>query len=295
VRSEKRYNVLSGFDFRVLDDPDFQEDSVREEIIAPILRGLGYSSAQPYKIIRSKKLMHPFVSIGSATKKIYLIPDYLLEVDGRYAWTFEAKAPTEEILNTRHVEQAYSYAIHSEIRVPYFALCNGREFILYHISKPQPIVHFHILALPSYWDNLISLLGPRNVLDYDFSLKKDFGLHLKRLGFDEFASLIFPDVPIMFIGKIADDHYTFGSGLKVDGGDSYVVTFDFNSEVIEQLHGKIPARAFQILREPLANAIKRVTFADVVYRITVDRRVGEKLAENEDEIFLPLWINRIIE
>lgn len=295
MRSEKRYNVLSGFDFRVLDDPDFQEDSVREEIIAPILRGLGYGSAQPYKIIRSKKLLHPFVSIGSATKKINLIPDYLLEVDGRFAWTLEAKAPTEEILNTKHVEQAYSYAIHSEIRVPYFALCNGREFVLYHISRPQPIIHFHMLALPSYWDNLISLLGPNNVLDYDFSLKKDFGLHLKRLGFDEFASLIFPDVPIMFIGKIADDQYTFGSGLKIDDGDSYVVTFDFNSEVMEQLHGKIPDRAFQILREPLANAIKQVTFADAVYRITVDCRVVDKLAENEDEIFLPLWINRIIE
>ncbi len=233
MRSEKRHNILRGFDFSLLDDPDFQEDSVREEIIVPILKGLGYGPAKPYRIIRSKKLLHPFVSIGSATKPIYLVPDYLLEVDGRFAWTLEAKAPMEEILNTKHVEQAYSYAIHSEIRVPYFALCNGREFVLYHISRPQPILHFDIRVLPNCWDNLTKLLGPKNVLDYDFSLKKDFGLHLKRLGFDEFASLIFPDVPIAFIGQISDDQYSFGSGLKVDDGDSYVVTFDFNSEVME--------------------------------------------------------------
>jgi hypothetical protein len=295
VKSEKRHNILSGFDFGVLEDPDFQEDSVREEIILPILNGLGYGPGKPYRVIRSKKLVHPFVSIGSATKKIYLIPDYLLEVDGKFAWTLEAKAPTEKILNTKHVEQAYSYAIHSEIRVPYFALCNGREFVLYHINRPQPIIHFNMLEISSYWDNLGSLLGPRTVLDYDFGLKKDFGLHLKRMGFDEFTSLIFPDVPIAFIGKIEDDHYTFGSGLKVEDSDSYVVTFDFNSEVMAQLHGKIPDKAFQILREPLADAMKQVTFVDTIYRVTVDCRVGGKLAENEDEIFLPLWITRILE
>jgi hypothetical protein len=295
VRPEKRHNILSEFDFRLLDDPEFQEDSVREEIIVPILKRLGYRSAKPYRIIRSKKLLHPFVSIGSATKRIYLVPDYLLEVDGRFAWALEAKAPTEKILNTKHVEQAYSYAIHSEIRVPYFALCNGREFVLYHISRPCPIVHFDMQMLPSVWDNLIKLLGPNNVLDYDFTLSKDFGLHLKRLGFYEFDSLIFPDVPIEFIGKLADDQYTFSSGLKYNDGESYVVSFDFNSEVMEQLYGKIPNEAFQILREPLADRAKQLIFTDAIYRVTVDCRVGDKLAENEDEIFLPLWINRILE
>jgi hypothetical protein len=236
VRSEKSYNPLSGFDFSLLEDPYFQEDSVREEIIVPILKGLGYGPDKPHKIIRSKKLLHPFVSIGSATKKIYLVPDYLFEVNGRLAWMLEAKAPSEAILNTKHVEQAYSYAIHSEIRVSYFSLCNGREFVLYHVSKPQPIIHFDMRALPSYWDNLSKLLGPNEVLDYDFSLKKDFGLHLKRLGFGEFSNLIFPNVPIAFIGKIGNDQFTFGSGLNFGEGESYAVTFDFNSEVMKHLH-----------------------------------------------------------
>lgn len=295
MKPERRYNVLNHFDFNLLDDPDFQEDPVREEIIVPILKGLGYGPAKPYKIIRSKKLLHPFVSIGSATKSIYLIPDYLLEVNDRFAWILEAKAPKEDILNTKHVEQAYSYAIHSEIRVPYFALCNGKEFVLYHVSKPKPLIYFDMLMLPSYWDNLVKLLGPRDVLNCDLSLSKDFGLHLKRLGFHEFSNLIFPDVPIAFIGHIGHDHYTFGSGLKVDGGDSYVVTYDFNSEVMQQLRSKIPEKAFQILSQPFGDEIRQVNFADVVYRVTIDCRVGDKLEENEDEIFLPLRINRILE
>jgi len=154
VKFVRRTTVLGAFDFRTLHDPEFREDSVREEIIAPILRGLGYSASPPNKIIRSRKLVHPFVSIGSATKRIALIPDYLLEVDGKLAWTLEAKAPDEEILNTKHVEQADSYAINSEIRVQYFALCNGRQFVLYHISKARPVLDFDLRLLGNYWDNL---------------------------------------------------------------------------------------------------------------------------------------------
>jgi hypothetical protein len=295
VKVERRNSVLKHFDFNLLGDPDFQEDSVREEIIVPILKGLGYGPTKPHKIIRSKKLLHPFVSIGSATKNIYLVPDYLLEVNDRFAWILEAKAPKENILHTKHVEQAYSYAIHSEIRVPYFALCNGKEFVLYHISKPRPVLHFDMLMLPSYWDNLTKLLGPRDVLNCDLRMGKDLGLHLKRLGFHEVSNLIFPDVPIAFIGHIGQDQFTFGSGLKVDGGDSYVVSYDFNSEVMQQLRGKIPEKAFKILMQPLGNESRVVSFSDAVYRVTIDCRVGDKLEENEDEIFLPLQINQILE
>jgi hypothetical protein len=82
--------------------------------------------------------------------------------------------------------------------------------------------------------------------------------------------------------------------LKVDDGDSYVVTYDFNSEVMQQLRSKIPEKAFQILSQPFGDEIRQVNFADVVYRVTIDCRVGDKLEENEDEIFLPLRISRIL-
>lgn len=288
----RRLNILEGFAWSTLDDPSFQEDSVREEIIVPILKGLGYGIERPYRIIRSKKLLHPFVSIGSATKKIYLVPDYLLEVHDKNAWILEAKAPTTDILNTKHVEQAYSYAMHSEIRAPYFALCNGRQFVLYHVSKPAPVLQFDTRLIPSYWDNLVNLLGPKTVLSCDFALRKDFGLHLKRLGFDEFSSLIFPAVPIPFIAHIDEDQYNFSLGMKPDEGDEYVASFDFGDEVMRQLQGRIPAEGFSILTRPFANEIRQVMFADTFYRVNVDCRVGENLVENEDEIFLPMLVNR---
>lgn len=294
MKSEKRFNILGGFDYNLLNDTDFGEDSVREEIILPILKGLGYNANKPYRIIRSKKLLHPYVSIGSLRKNIYIIPDYIFKVNTKYAWILEAKAPNEKIVNSKHVEQAYSYAIHSEIRVQYFSLCNGKEFVLYNVSEPEPLLHFDMRLIPSYWDELLRLLSPLNVLNYDYKLKKDFGLHLERLGFQEYKRMIFPNVPISFIAKINNDLFTFGSGLNFND-TNYVASFDFNLEIMHQLKGKIPDKAYNILIKPVEKSITKVKFVDMLYRVDIDCKIGKELAENKNEIFLPLWINRILE
>jgi hypothetical protein len=41
------------FDFSVVDDPDFREDSVREVLIVPLLSSLGFGETAPYRIVRS--------------------------------------------------------------------------------------------------------------------------------------------------------------------------------------------------------------------------------------------------
>jgi hypothetical protein len=294
VKFQDRFNVLQGFDFSVLNDPNFKEDSVREEIILPILRGLGYSANKPYRMIRSKKLVHPFVSIGSARKKIHLVPDYLLEVNDKYAWLLEAKAPDQPVVSSHHVEQAYSYAINSEIRVAYFALCNGREFALYNISQPDPVLHVDIREIPACWGELTKMLSPETVLSYEYRLAKDFGLHLKRLGFDTFESLVFPNVPIPQIAKFSDDHYTTASGINLGEDGQYCVSFDFNHQVMEQLKGKIPDEAYEILMKPIVDTIQQVRFSDRVFFVNIDCKVGSNLEENDSEIFLPLWINKIL-
>jgi len=294
LRFEKFFNPIDGFEFDVLDDPDFKEDSVREELIAPIIKAVGYGLTKPFKIIRSKPLDHPFVSIGSARKKITCIPDYLLEVNNKYAWLLEAKGPNENILEGKHVEQAYSYAIHSEIRVPLFALCNGREFVLYHISKGQPILHFDMRLLSNYFDNLKKYISPQNVLEADFKLSKDFGLHLKRLGFHNFKGLVFPNIPIGFIAQLDPDLFTISSGIKTEEGDSYVMSFDFDVEILKQLKGKIPDKAMNLLMKREEGHRYCVEFQDGVYRVDVDCCVGENLQENNEEIFLPFIINRIM-
>jgi len=296
MQTEHRYNLFRDFDFALLDNSEFREDSVREELVVPVLKALGYGPAGDYRIIRSRRLKHPFISVGSRRKKLEVVPDYLFEVKGKLAWVLDAKSPVVDLDNTSHLEQCYSYAIHPEIRVPYFALCNGRRFVLYHINKPRPILDFQIQTTSLYFGDLQRLLSPKTVLDYDNSFKKDFGLHLKRMGFDKFKSLVFPLTPIQSITRMADNLFSFSSGVKPSDEDIYVATFDFDQETFQQLDGKIPDSAMTILRKPVIDSMNTVQFIDAMYRVTVECTMnGQKLEENEDEIFLPLRVKKFIE
>ena len=148
--------------------------------------------------------------------------------------------------------------------------------------------------LASYFDNLKKYVSPQNIFDADFKLAKDFGLHLKRPGFHEFGSLIFPDVPIGFIAQLYPGLFTTGSGIETEEGDSYLMSFDFGIGVLKQLRGKIPDQAIELLLQRDEGHRRSVQFADGMFRVTVDCHVGGDLQENEDEIFLPFIINRIL-
>jgi len=148
-------------------ETDFKEDSVREVIILPILKELGYSENE---IVRSKTLEHPFLKIGSKKRRINLIPDYVLTAHNRFAWVLDAKAPTQKVVNDDNVEQVYSYATHPEIRSKYFALCNGVEFALYRTSGTNvPLLFFPIAKIGEHWKLLELYLSPKS-----FQLGKEF-------------------------------------------------------------------------------------------------------------------------
>lgn len=152
--------LFKKFDFNQINSPDFKEDSVREVIVLPILQQLGYSNQD---IIRSKTLQHPFLKIGSKKRPINLVPDYILKVRNNYAWVLDAKAPNERVTDSDNVEQVYSYATHPEIRSTYFALCNGKEFVLFRRELTDiPILHFTIKEIEYYWDRLQKYLSPNS-------------------------------------------------------------------------------------------------------------------------------------
>ena len=156
-------DLFREFDFRLLSGSDFKEDSVREEIVVPILKKLGYRAGGKNRIIRSKMLSHPFVYVGSKKRKISIFPDYTLLANDKPAWVLDAKAPTENIDGGKNVEQAYSYAIHPEVRVQHFALCNGHQFTLFHVEEKGPILSFTVQKLDdNSWAELVAILSPQH-------------------------------------------------------------------------------------------------------------------------------------
>jgi len=152
--------LYKGFDFQLLEKGEFKEDAIREELINPILKLLGYKSFGTNRIVYSKTLAHPFVNIGSQKRPINIIPDYLLEINGKYSWVLDAKSPDEPILTGENLEQVYSYAIHPDINVNLFALCNGKEFALYKTNERKPLLFFQLSEIDKHWDEIQKLLSP---------------------------------------------------------------------------------------------------------------------------------------
>jgi len=153
-------NFYKDFDFQLLNSDEFKEDAVREELINPILKQLGYKAYGHNRIVYSKTLAHPFVKIGSQKRQINIVPDYLFEINGKYSWVLDAKAPTENIVSGENIEQVFSYAIHPDINAEIFALCNGKEFAAFSRDKKEPLLFFQLSEIDKHWNEIENLLSP---------------------------------------------------------------------------------------------------------------------------------------
>jgi len=288
--------MFSDFDFDILEDPDFKEDSVREELILPIIKKLGYSVQGENKIIRSKSLVHPYVAIGSKKRKVSIVPDYLFSTHGKCYWVLDAKSPTEDILKTKHVEQAYSYAIHPEVRAKYYALCNGREFILYSINKFEPILHFQLSIIDEYWNVLNRILNPSilandEIMDY----QPDFGLHMLKMGAAENFKFMGLAINTKFISKVEDGLYTLTTATADEREREFALSIDFNEEQLHQLLALQP--------KPLANYVSSCLKRQPYYALLQDEElkcgvvavISKEIQENAEEEYLPFIVDEFME
>lgn len=207
---------FENFNFELLDDPDFREDSVREELISPLLKALGYSASPPHRIIRSQPLQHPYVYIGTGKKPINIIPDYLLLRDNKNAWILDAKGPRENIDEGKNVEQAYSYAIHKDIRVPFYALCNGHRLVVYSISDWPSILDVPLKNIAEAWPQLLAMLGTKAAWPEGIppGFLPDFGLALRKAGLTHDSDgkkvwQLFTSVPIQMVTKVKGNYSVY--------------------------------------------------------------------------------------
>ncbi|XOQ12195.1 MAG: HSDR-N-2 domain-containing protein [Serratia liquefaciens] len=282
--------MFDSFDFSILDDPDFKEDSVREELIVPFIKSLGYKLTGDSKIVRSKSLVHPYVSIGSKQRKVSITPDYVFYSDDKPYWILDAKAPNEKIEKSKHVEQAYSYAIHPEIRAEFYALCNGREFALYEVRKFEPIILFKLEEISAHWDSLYRILNPNikanpALLDYN----PDYGLFVKRIGAKSDFQFIAFAVQTNFIAKVAEDQYTT---LTVIPGDvNCMASFYFN----ERLYQKLLSLQPRHLQLTLDQGLRRMPYYVKLeggdeFLFGLSATLSNEIIENNEESYIPFIV-----
>ncbi|MDA6069838.1 type I restriction enzyme HsdR N-terminal domain-containing protein [Flavobacterium sp. AC] len=201
--------MFDDLNFEILNNPEYKEDSVREDIVMPILKKLGYSSSGKNKIRRAIPLTHPFVNIGSTQRKINIIPDYILETENGVKWILDAKGPNEDIIKSANVEQAYSYAINPEVRCDVYALCNGRQLTAFNIREIQPILQIDIENIDENWREIATILSPLHL--EKFYLKDfhpDLGVHLLKSGLDYNVRIHIVHAFVHNITKVNDELYT---------------------------------------------------------------------------------------
>ncbi len=284
--------MFTDFDFDLLLDRDFKEDSVREELILPIIKSLGYSASGDNRIVRSKALLHPFVSIGSKKNKINIIPDYTFLSGQQPYWILDAKSPSEDISKSCHVEQAYSYAIHPEIRAKLYALCNGKQFALYDISKAKPILLFDLKDINKHWNTLNRILNPDikatpDLIDYDL----DFGLVMLKLsGYNYDLEYIATSINSKFIAKVNDNLYTVST--TVGGDRKCLMSIDLSPDQYQDLLSLLEPS----LKEDISTKLKHMPyFAETSqdFQFGFKGHLSGEIMSNNEEEFLPFIVDEL--
>jgi hypothetical protein len=285
---------FDGFDWTIVESADFLEDSVREELIAPLLWTLGYGPQAPNQILRSKRLEHPFVALGATRHRISLVPDYVLYAGSRAAWILDAKAPKESVLDARHEAQAYSYACHRDIRAQWYAVCNGKEFAAFNVAdmSPEPRLRFPLSRLSDHWGALWKALAPEFVHKDGGEYLKDFGIHLLKMGVSRNVVLEFLDVIVPQLARVEESLFSIGAEMRAED-QKYFVTFDFDRSRLNQLLMLLPPRFAEAAEYCFANngipsmiKVQGQSFP----RVRLTARLAGKILENEKEHYLPLEI-----
>ena len=246
--------MFPGFNQSLLDDAEFKEDSVREIIITPILTRLGYNPTGQYRIVRSKTLRHPFIYAGTRKCLINIIPDYTLLDGNKPLLVLDAKRATEDIVSRENVQQAYSYAIHPEIKSQHFALCNGKSLVVFHVDSSTPLLTIAFDEFESKWEEIERYLSPRFLKQPSLrQFAPDFGMALKRLGLLENAKVTMLGAQLNLFARVNGELITASANCEfVD--TPHCVSFDFHPRLLSEILAGLPPALSDQFKDALSRS-----------------------------------------
>ena len=156
------------------------ETDVREDIISPLLSKLGYKKGTEFDITRAQPLRYPRNILGLKKKTDPILrgeADYICYVKNQIRWVIEAKSPHINIA-IDDLEQAYSYAVHQEVRAIYYCLCNGRTINFYETMKgaiDTPLLSVNYESLADTFQKIANIVSPDSLMRDHSNHKIDIG------------------------------------------------------------------------------------------------------------------------
>ena len=284
--------MFPNFDPQLFADHDFKEDAVREVLIAPMLTRLGYHPVGDHTVVRSKSLVQPFIYVGTRRHPVTIIPDYTLLSEGKPVLILDAKSPVESVTSIANVQQAYSYAIHPEVRCQHFALCNGKQLALYSVNSPEPVL---LLAFDEYltrWSDIERHLSPKYLLQPELrNLKPDFGFRISQMGTTKEFELFMLETRLGMFARVNEGLFTASVNMTF-GDEDHCVSYDFTPGLLEPMVAGLPKE----LRSEFLGALARAPFqacADLVVEVDLRARLGDPI-KVQHETFVPLIVQEVL-
>lgn len=180
--------------FEPYDIETMNETDVREAIVRPLIRALGYTHGGAEARIETEKTFRygkAFLGRKSPSKDPDLVgrADYICEVVSIGRWVVEVKSPAAD-LTLDDAEQAHTYTAHPEVAGWFFLLCNGREFRLYRANHPaEPAATWPVSETENMLPALHGILSPDGIrkiaglkIDLSKPLARGFGPTVEIVG-----------------------------------------------------------------------------------------------------------------
>lgn len=271
---------------------EFKEDSVREEIITPILKRLGYRVEGKARISRSKTLTNEFIRVGTTNHPVTTIPDYTLYYNEVAVLVIDAKKPSENISSPSNIQQAYSYAVHPEIRCQHFALCNGHRFLLLNQTSTTPILDIEFKNYETQWSVFEKYLKPENLKNPALTkFVSDAGIKCARMGVGNGVIHWYPAKPSHF-ARLNKDTITISSNVEI-AGEEHCISFDADNALLPKILSCLPPE----IADAFTHALDQAPFqAESNHMIALDlaTRLGP-LITSKYEKFIPFIITDVVD
>jgi hypothetical protein len=204
----------------------------------------------------------------------------------------DAKHPSEDVLSRVNVQQAYSYAIHPEIKCQHFALCNGKALVIFNVDKSEPLLNLPFSEFVVQWNEIERNISPKYLkhpMLREFA--PDFGCALARLGFAEGGTVTLLPAQLNLFARLDEDMLT--ATANIDFGERpHCVSFDFNRKLLPEILGGLP----RMLADVFSGALSCAPFmaaAELAIEVDIDTILGPQI-EDELQVYRPLLIKKVL-
>jgi len=136
--------------------------------------------------------------------------------------------------------QAYSYAIHPEVRAAHFALCNGRRLVVYDVAKFEPVLDVVAADYDRRWADIERILRPESLVNPAYrDFDPDFGLALQRMGTAPGQFVEMRQFQLLVVAKIEDSKCSANANALI-GDQVYLASLDFPEDALTPLLSCLP-------------------------------------------------------